>query len=96
MLLKLTFNKMFTPAKFPLDSHDFQLSRLGGIGVVIYILLLETLSMVLGTMRRWEMTKNSPLVEGQLNLLFLSQVLRKHSGLSEWQQGQKENDLMML
>ena len=62
MLLKFAFNQIFTPAKFLLDCHNFQLSRLGGIGVVIYILLLETLSMVLGTMMRCEMTKNSPLV----------------------------------
>ena len=63
MLLKFAPNKMFTPAKFTLDSHDFQLLRLGVIGVVIYLLLLEHLSMVLGNMRRYEMTKKPPLVE---------------------------------
>ena len=35
MLLEFAFNRMFTPAKFPLDSHNFRLSRLGGIVVVI-------------------------------------------------------------
>ena len=35
MLLELSFNQMFTPAKFPLDSNDFQVSRLGGLGFVI-------------------------------------------------------------
>ena len=29
MLLEFAFNQMFTPAKFPLDSHNFQLSRPG-------------------------------------------------------------------
>ena len=31
-----------------------------------------------------------PLVEGQLNLLLLTQILHKHSGLLECQQGQKD------
>ena len=35
ILLEFSFNKIFTPAKFPSDFHDFQLSRLGGIGVVV-------------------------------------------------------------
>ena len=63
LLLKFAFNQMFTPAKFLLDCHNFQLSRLGGIGVVIYILLLEPLSMVLLTMKRFEMTKKYPFLE---------------------------------
>ena len=52
MLLEFAFNQMFTPAKFPLDSHDFQLSRPGEIGAVIYLLLLEPLYTVLVTMGR--------------------------------------------
>ena len=42
------------------------------------------------------MIKNSPLVEEQLNLLLLTQVMHKHSCISEWQQGQQEDYLVML
>ena len=35
MLLELAFNKVFTLDKFPFDYHDFQLSRLGSIEVMI-------------------------------------------------------------